>query len=120
MSGCIKMKNNIIVKNIVLLLISILLGTVLMIGVYALPTGRIENNVERSSSLYINGENKINNWVGNLRYGRLDNGTDSTMINAAICREYDSVIQNAMLNPILVLKSEAVADNNFSNISLSL
>ena len=120
MSGCIKMKNNIIVKNIVLLLISILLGTVLMIGIYALPTGRIENNVERSSSLYINGENKINNWVGNLRYGRLDNGTDSTMINAAMCREYDSVIQNAMLNPILVLKSEAVADNNFSNISLLL
>lgn len=120
MNGCIEMKNNILVKNILLLLISILVGTVLMVGVYALPTERIINNVDRSSSLYINGENKINNWVGQLRYGRLDNGTDSTMINAAMCREYDSVIQNAMLNPILVLKSEAVAENNFSNISLLL
>ncbi|MGN1054780.1 MAG: hypothetical protein ACI4P1_05830 [Erysipelotrichaceae bacterium] len=112
------MKNNIFVKGIILVLVSILIGTVLMIGVYAIPNDRLINNVERSTSLYINGENKINNWVGNLRYGRLDNSTDAAMIDIAMCREFDSLIENALLNPLWDLKAEATANNNSSNISL--
>ena len=112
------MKNNVYVKGIILIVCSILIGTVLMMGIYALPNDRLISNVEKSSSLYINGENKINNWVGNLRYGRLDNSTDDAMIDAAVCREYDSIVENALLNPIYNLKLSVTANNNSSNISL--
>ena len=112
------MKNNVYVKGIILIVCSILIGTVLMMGIYVLPNDRLISNVEKSSSLYINGENKINNWVGNLRYGRLDNSTDAAMIDAAMCREYDSIVENALLNPIYNLKLSVTANNNSSNISL--
>lgn len=112
------MKNNVFIKGIISIICSILIGTVLMMGIYAIPNERLISNVERSSSLYINGENKINNWVGNLRYGKLDNSTDAAMIDIAMCREYDSLVNNALLNPLWDLKQEAIANDNSSNISL--
>lgn len=112
------MKNNIIIKTILQVLISIIVGTLLMIGLYVLPTDRVVSRIEASSNLYEIGENKVNNWVGDLRYGKIDNSTDFTMLNTAMCREYDSVIENALLNPRWNLSKEATAGGNSSNVGL--
>ena len=112
------MKNNIIIKCIVLVIASIIIATILMMGLYSIPTNRIEQKVEFSSNLYEIGENKVNNWVGDLRYGKIDNSTDFVMLNISMCREYDSVIENAMLNPMWSLSKEATAGGNSSNIGL--
>ena len=86
------MKNNIVFKTFLLIVVSIIAGTLLMIGISALPVDRVVSHVEASSNLYEIGENKVNNWVGDLRYGKIDNSTDFTMLNTAMCREYDSLI----------------------------
>ena len=112
------MKNNIVFKTFLLIVVSIIAGTLLMIGIYALPVDRVVSHVEASSNLYEIGENKVNNWVGDLRYGKIDNSTDFTMLNTAMCREYDSLIENAMLNPRWSLSKEATAGGNSSNIGL--
>lgn len=118
LTGWERMKNNIIIKTILLVFISAVIGTLLMTGLYSLPTDRISAHVEASSSLYEVGENKINNWVGDLRYGKIDNSTDFVMLNTAMCREYDNIIENALLNPSWKLTEEAIAGGNSSNVGL--
>lgn len=113
----IMQKSNIFIKLFVLLVISVVTGFLLLVEVYSLPTDRIIANVERSESLYIENENKINNWVGGMRYGKLDNYTDAVMINASVCREYDSSIKNALLNPLFLVKEDINNETSTSDIS---
>lgn len=112
-------RSNTILKMVIILIVSILLGTILMMGIYSLPTDNIRNNVENSTSLYEKDENKIDNWIGYLRYGKIDNFTDSIMINMALCREYDSTIENALLNPRFRVR-ENIENYSSSDISLFL
>lgn len=114
------MKNNTIIKSILLVLISIVVGTIAMIGLYLLPTDRIESHLNESTSLYNQDENKVDNWIGYLRYAKIDNYTDSLMLNTALCRENDSVIENALLNPHYVSSTELTNKLGNSNISLFL
>lgn len=115
-----KIKNNIIIRLLSLLFLSICIGLLLLVGVYSISTDRIYNNAKASESLFISGENKIDNWVGYLRHGRIDNSTDSLMINIAVCRKYRSAFVNALLNPYSYCKEEVFEEGSTSDIRLFL
>ena len=89
--------NNYFFRLFSLVIISIIVATLLMFFIYSLPTDRAKNNITNSYSIY--SDNIIKTWTGNLRYGKLDTSTDIFMINSSVCRPYDSVIQNSLLNP---------------------
>lgn len=89
--------NNYFFRLFSLVIISIIVATLLMFFVYSLPTDRAKNNITNSYSIY--SDDIIKTWTGNLRYGKLDTSTDIFMINSSVCRPYDSVIQNSLLNP---------------------
>lgn len=91
-----------------------------MLGVYSLPTDRIEQHLQESTSLYVQKENKVENWVGSLRYGIIDNSTDSIMLNISLCREYDKTIDNALLNPRYEVDDKLASELGSSNINLFL
>lgn len=97
------MKNNI--KNvtwpILYLIIAISLGTVLMIGVYHLPTERIVIHIEESADIYAF-EGQRPNWTPGLKYGQLDNYTDSIMLRTAMYDDNNSAVYNAMMNPLFM------------------
>ena len=114
------MKNNTIIKSILIVLISIVVGTLALVCVYSLPTKRIEQHLNESTSLYNQDENKVDNWIGYLRYAKIDNYTDALMLNAALCREGDNTIENALLNPHYTVSSELANELGHSNISLFL
>lgn len=40
-----------------------------------------------STYLYIDGDQKVDNWVGDAKYAKIDNSTDAIIINSAFCRE---------------------------------
>ena len=84
-------------KSLVLLLISILIGALALFAVYSLPTERIKANIKTSENLYQN--NFIHNWDGNYRYGEIDHYTDYLIVDEAVCRKYENVFYNALLNP---------------------
>ena len=109
-----------LLKILLLLIVSIFIGTILMLGVYSLPTDRIEKHLQESTTLYVQNENKIENWIGNLRYGIIDNSTDSTMLNISLCREYDNTLNNALLNPRYVINEELASEYGSSDINLFL
>ena len=69
------------------LLISILIGTLVMISVYALPVDRIRNNVRSSLDLIFRTGDRIGGIAG-----------DITLLNA-VHKKSDSVINDAMMNP---------------------
>lgn len=84
-------------QSIAIVLASIVIGFILMILVYSIPTSRIVNNVKNSIDVY--DSQLITQWAGWTRYSHLSNTSDLFMISESICRPYDSVIQNALLNP---------------------
>lgn len=90
---------NKVIKILITLAVSILIGFVLMIGVYSIPTDRLYINAENSVQLFEDGTNrKIANWTGFSGYSKMDNFTDAWMINLSMCREGNGVIDNAMSN----------------------
>lgn len=95
-------------KEILLVIASSIICTLIMCALYSLPTDRIRNNVENSSTLYNQSENRVDNWVGYLRFGTIDNATDRTMIVTAFAREDTSIIENALLNPNYRIKDDVV------------
>lgn len=82
-----------------LIFVVAILCALLMLIVYALPTNRTRSFESSSIYFYGSGHNRINNWIGEARYSEIDNFTDSIMLNTAICRSHETLIQNAFLNP---------------------
>lgn len=99
---------NLMSKMFLLVLISILVGFLLMIIVYSIPVDKIFNHVKDSIDVY--DDHFISQWAGWKRYTHLSNTTDTTIINQCICRPYDSVILNALLNPRFSFGSNSSSD----------
>lgn len=113
-------KSNIILKLVGLLFTSIICGVLLLMVVYSLPTDRIRNNLNDSIPLYKQDSYKIENWIGNLRYAKLDNTTDAVMFNTALCRENDTLLENVLLNPHYVGTEQAIENLNSSDLEMFL
>lgn len=85
-------------KASLLLMAGILLGTVLMIGVYALPTLPMRENVARSSAIF-DYEGVYPQLVQGYKSSQLDNCTDAIMLGTAIYSETDNgIIEKALRN----------------------
>ena len=83
---------------ILYLIVAVILGTLLMIGVYRLPTEKIILHVKESEDIYaFDGQRP--NWTPGLKYGQLDNYTDSIMLRTAMFSDDNSAVYNAMMNP---------------------
>lgn len=94
----------IIIQTLAIIISSIIIGTILLLLVYLIPTERLELNVHNSISVF--DEKIIDNWAGSEAYAKLSNFSDSIMINIAIYRPYGSVIDNALLAPFAVYDEE--------------
>ena len=84
--------------GIIIVLISVIVGGILMIGTYHLPTKLMFNNVKKSIPLYTK-EDLYPNWAGRKDSARLDNFTDAIMLSKAIYPTSKSKMKDAMLNP---------------------
>lgn len=82
--------------NVLMVPVAVIVGTLLMIFLYSLPTTRMKENVLKSSSMYDGGVYSFNNWANGKSYTALSNFTDTIMLNTAIYRPTDSVVENAM------------------------
>lgn len=85
------------VRLLALVVCAVLVGTILMISLYALPTGSIFAHARASVDDF--DEEMIFNWAGQPLSGLLCYQTDALMIAHAIYRPHDSVVENAMINP---------------------
>lgn len=81
-----------------IVIISVIVGGILMIGIYHLPTKLMTNNVKKSIPLYTK-EGLYQNWAGRKDSARLDNFTDAIMLRNAIYPTSKSKMKDAMLNP---------------------
>ena len=95
-----------------ILLLSIFAGTLWMTGLYALPTGRIREHIKNSSQVVT----RTDNWATLEVYTKLDNHTESIMLNTAMFRPEGSALRNAMLNPHAEYPGEIQA-NNFARLA---
>ena len=86
-----------ILDALAILLVSIAAGTVLMIGVYMLPTGRMLTNVAESYEI-IDTEGGSFTWAPGYPGSRLDGFTDNIMLQTAVLEGSGNPIQDAMLN----------------------
>ena len=82
--------------NVLMVPVAVIVGTLLMIFLYSLPTTRMKENVLKSSSMYDGSVYSFNNWANGKSYTALSNFTDTIMLNTAIYRPTDSVVENAM------------------------
>lgn len=74
----------------------VFLGTLIMIFLYSLPTGRVWQHARESLPLF--NTQSLDNWSGNAAYTGLSTYTESIMINNALYRPYESNVKNAMMN----------------------
>ena len=79
--------------------VSVLIGTALMIFVYALPQERAIQNIDEGLRLYEH-EGNYPSW-GTGEHSKLDNFTDAIMLLEIIHPIKDGVVNSAMLNPRL-------------------
>lgn len=84
-------------KYIAALGISVLIGMLMIVAVYALPVAEMKANVARSSEIF-NYERIYPQIVQGYQYMRLDNYTDSIMLGAAIYDGAESTINKAVNN----------------------
>ena len=82
---------------LLIVLLSVMIGTIAMIGVYQLPTKMMFNNIKKSISLY-QAEGLYPNWAGREASAHLDNYTDAIMLGNVIYPGSSSTIRDAMLN----------------------
>lgn len=95
----IKQKDLVMVKKSLLIcLLSIIVGVLLMITAYCIPTKKININVKKSSDLYSKEDSlqSVNRWYGS---GYLDNYTDSIMLLNAIYDGNESVLEKSLTVP---------------------
>ena len=84
-------------RNMIFILISaIALGTVLMIGVYCLPTDRMMQNIKNSTEHFEVGE--FPQWSNGMIHTTIDNFTDAIMLFKAIY-PVENAVEDAMLLP---------------------
>lgn len=88
-------------KALLILAFCIALGTAAMISVYSLPTDEMIRHVKQSQPMLTN-EARVDAWAYNLIYTQPDNYTDSAMLLAALSSPYDSPVESALLNPLVV------------------
>lgn len=87
-----------LIKSIFILIISIVVGTILMIGVYLLPTGPMLKHMQESIRIY-EAEGIEESWARGHGSAQIDNFTNSIMLRTAIYPGSGNVIKDAMLNP---------------------
>lgn len=85
-------------RMIFTLLASVIVATIIMIGLYMIPIEPIKEHVNESSSIYGNGEYSYTNWANGQQYTMLSYWTESLMVNNAVTRE-GHPIWNAVINP---------------------
>lgn len=85
------------IKYAVMLAVSIVVGMLMLIAVYALPVREMKANVARSSEIF-NYERIYPQIVNGYQYMRLDNYTDSIMLGAAIYDGEESTLIKAVNN----------------------
>jgi len=106
-----------IINCIFILIISILLGTILLVGVYSLPISLMKENVARSSSIF-DYEGVYPQLVQGYKSSQLDNCTDAIMLGTAIePGNGDSVVRRAMINQRIEFKGETPVQslNDYAN-----
>ena len=105
-------------KIAIILVCGIILGTLLIIGAFALPVNRIENNVSKSLQVF-NKEDVCQNVISGYKATQLDNFTDAIMLNAAMYNGNENLIDKAMndyhesidgKNPVDVMKAHFNGD----------
>ena len=74
---------NFILKTLKIFISGLIIGILLMIGVYLIPTGRIVDNVEKSKEI-LKEEGHYNYIVSVDKTTMIDNYTDSIMLNEAM------------------------------------
>ena len=100
-------------KYAAIIFIAIILGFLILLCVYGLPTGRIIVHAAKSAETLFH-ESDYPNWAPDSATGILDNYTDATMISGAAYdgTEY-SIAEKALLVPRVdypsVLRVEALA-----------
>lgn len=82
-------------KTITYLLSGIAIGLVLLLGVFLLPTERIERNVEKSVPMLVR-ETKYLDLIDGYKITRLDNYTDSIMLYNAMYDGEEGIINKSM------------------------
>lgn len=82
-------------KYVGILLVSILLGTLLLLLVYALPVAPMKANAQRSTEIY-DYESVYPQLMWGYKMSQLDNCTDATMLLNAIYPGEQSVVERAM------------------------
>lgn len=102
-----------IFRLIMLVICAILIGACLMTFLYSLPTDRAFRYASASAELY--DQSMVENWSDGASHSRLSNSTDALMIMHALYRPYDSVVENAMLNPHPVYSDADGAVQNLTN-----
>lgn len=95
------MKRKAVLNNalyiILCIVASVVVGTILMILVYCLPTDKIRANVLHSVYIY-SAENDFYDWATEKAGTRLDNFSDALMMNVASYEGTGNVIKDAMNN----------------------
>ena len=84
---------------------AILLGLILVVVVYTLPTAKMKENVRKSLEM-LEKEGDYPVW-GENAITQLDQFTDAAMIKMAIMEPDMSLIERAMLNPYLIYKKDS-------------
>lgn len=73
-------------------------GTLLLIGVYAIPEHLIHDKVSSSLEMLID-QDRYPYIIPGYEPSKLDNFSEFIMLEMAVFTHYDSVVENAMLNP---------------------
>ena len=85
-------------KTLLTIIISCIVGTILMILAYLIPTSALFNNVKSSSDI-LSSEGTYYRLFYSQEMNQLDNWTDAIMLNIASFNDEDlSVIEKALLN----------------------
>lgn len=85
-------------KSICIVLITVIIGIISMIAIYSIPAGRMYTNAQKSIKLY-EAEGVYPSWANGKISSRLDNFTDSIMVQKAIFPGSGNIVNDAMLNP---------------------
>lgn len=105
-----------LLTSLLIVLLSVMIGTIAMIGIYQLPTKMMFNNIKKSISLY-QAEGLYPNWTGRETSAQLDNFTDAIMLGAVIYPGSSSTIKDAMLNSRYEYKANNPVESLISQIN---
>ena len=86
---------NFILKTLKIFISGLIIGFLLMIGVYLIPTGRIVDNVEKSKEI-LKEEGHYHYIVSGDKTTMIDNYTDSIMLNEAMYHGDEGIIDKTM------------------------